>query len=635
MGKFSLSALSPFGPIFGKELRVTARRKRTYALRVLYLAALFLVMMLAYTETSSRFDVTVSVTERAQHEAELGGVFFIAFAIFSVYALAIISPILTATAVGSERLNRTLNVLLMTPITSWQIVSGKLFSRMLTSVSLIGLSLPVLAVVRLLGGVEISQMFGVIAVCLALSLAAAAIGLFYSTLINRAYAVILLSYATMLFWYLFLPMVLAALFLSGNGRFMRGSGRLWWDAFAATNPFFTVTANAVPGGMGRMFSPWPCVIVHLLFTTLIAIWCAAVIRRRSRREGESSTGVAPLEPISMPPPLPVPAIPLDDRGGTLPLHRPIQVMPYSSPPIAPYSRRLQVRDVSDNPVAWRELRRPLFTKRWQKIVGGALPLVLLLVTYISVIGVESSALGKVDLQIGYAIGFCALLSLLICVIAATTIAGEKESDTWTLLLATPLSARGIVLGKLAGIARRLAWPVGFVIGHFFLFTVTGVIPLPTFLFIIWVLITFNSLWVATGLYFSLKFQKVTFAVIINLLMPVIAYLAVLAVLTIAAGFAGGPGDNWGASFVGSYAPYPYLISGIEGVATWPYRNHTDPFWLAAGGRVPGIVFYPIVFAVGIGYLTLSMLVVAHTIYHFNKIVGRAPQRERLPRPLPA
>ena len=37
-----LTALSPFGPIFEKELRISARRKRTYFLRVLYLAALLL-----------------------------------------------------------------------------------------------------------------------------------------------------------------------------------------------------------------------------------------------------------------------------------------------------------------------------------------------------------------------------------------------------------------------------------------------------------------------------------------------------------------------------------------------------------------------------------------------------------------
>ena len=51
----------------------------------------------------------------------------------------------TATAVSSERLGRTLNVLLATPITAWQIIAGKLASRLLVAITLIGLSLPVLA----------------------------------------------------------------------------------------------------------------------------------------------------------------------------------------------------------------------------------------------------------------------------------------------------------------------------------------------------------------------------------------------------------------------------------------------------------------------------------------------------------
>ena len=114
---------------------------------------------------------------------------------------------LTCTAISAERLHRTLHVLLMTPITSWQIVSGKLCSRLLIAFLLLGLSLPVLALVRLLGGVELQQMFAVMSLCAALAIFCGAVGLFYSTFLNRAYAVLLLSYATLLFLYLFLPFV--------------------------------------------------------------------------------------------------------------------------------------------------------------------------------------------------------------------------------------------------------------------------------------------------------------------------------------------------------------------------------------------------------------------------------------------
>src|SRR5882672_11159782 len=76
----TLRALSPLGPIFGKELRTTARRKRTYYLRFFYIAALLLVMLFCYSITSSDFQHVNSVARRAQKLAELGAIFFAVFA---------------------------------------------------------------------------------------------------------------------------------------------------------------------------------------------------------------------------------------------------------------------------------------------------------------------------------------------------------------------------------------------------------------------------------------------------------------------------------------------------------------------------------------------------------------------------
>src|SRR6266542_4472939 len=154
-----LSALSPFGPIFAKELRTASRRKRNYLLRVAYLAALLLFLLLAYGITYE--GARGSVAARARQQESLGQAFFFCFSIFSVSAMALIGPILTSTAINGERLHKTFHVLLMTPINAWQIASGKLFSRLLTAMVLLALSLPVLALVRLLGGVELGDMFGI------------------------------------------------------------------------------------------------------------------------------------------------------------------------------------------------------------------------------------------------------------------------------------------------------------------------------------------------------------------------------------------------------------------------------------------------------------------------------------------
>src|SRR5207237_10090255 len=153
---------------------------------------------------------------RVQQQEMLGFQFFASFSMFSVIAMFFIGPVLTSTAISDEKLHRTLHVLLMTPLTAWQIVSGKLFARLLTALTLIGLSLPVLAIVRLLGGVEISQMFGVICMCIVVALTSAALGLLLSILMPRAYAVILLSYFLMGIAYLFVPMMMI-IFIKATG----------------------------------------------------------------------------------------------------------------------------------------------------------------------------------------------------------------------------------------------------------------------------------------------------------------------------------------------------------------------------------------------------------------------------------
>src|SRR3954471_23213791 len=100
----TLRSISPLGPIFGKELRSTSRRKRTYYLRFFYIALLLLVMLAFYSDLSSDLKHVGSVARRAQKLAELGAVFFAVFAFFSLAAMAIAGPVLTSTAINSERL---------------------------------------------------------------------------------------------------------------------------------------------------------------------------------------------------------------------------------------------------------------------------------------------------------------------------------------------------------------------------------------------------------------------------------------------------------------------------------------------------------------------------------------------------
>ena len=108
-----ISGLSPFGPIFGKELRCASRRKRNYVLRVAYLGALLLFLLFAYAITRESYGPR-GPSARMQQQEQLGQLFFMFFSMFCVIAMGLIGPVLTSTAINEERLHKTLHVLLMT-----------------------------------------------------------------------------------------------------------------------------------------------------------------------------------------------------------------------------------------------------------------------------------------------------------------------------------------------------------------------------------------------------------------------------------------------------------------------------------------------------------------------------------------
>ena len=603
-----LGQLSPFGPIFGKELRVTSRKKRSYALRVGYLGLLLLCLLMTYAASGHRYG---GVAQQVQDQAELGAAFFAVFSMFCVIAMGLIAPVLSSTAIGSERLAKTLPVLLMTPISAWQIVSGKLLSRLLAALTLMGLSLPVLALVRLLGGVELHQMVAVLCVCTGFALSSAAIGLLYSTLFNRAYVVILLAFATQLFLYMFVPMIVG-LCVSHTAQ----TGRIFLEAMIAVHPAMAVYREADPSGFifARLPDHWQlCTAIQIGLAILLVMLSSLSVRRLARREGSRESGVPALaEPVfsTTPPPPPLPPA-LADLAAPPPLA-------YAAPAL-PTPRKAV--EVSDHPILWREVRRPLLPRLWMRITAAVLCISLLLLTYLAMGIGDAFDSSRHEEQIGFAIVFAGLYWLLVSVLSATGIASEKESDTWTLLLTAPVSGRAVVWGKVAGLLRRLIWPMALIAAHFALFTLVGYVPLLTLPFVLWVIISFNSIWIATGLYLSLRLRRVTFAVAANLLLAVALYAVVPAVLFVLTSITDAS-DKWVEHGIW-WLPYMYLGNFIA--SSYRY-NGVETYWLPGVHSVGAGPFYLAVFAVGAMHLLAAYLILSRMSVHFDEIVGRAGSR---------
>ena len=188
-----------------------------------------------------------------------------------------------------------------------------------------------------------------------------------------------------------------------------------------------------------------------------------------------------------------------------------------------------------------------------------------------------------------------------------------------LLLTTPLSGGSIVWGKVTGLYRRLAWPAALIVTHFVAFTLAGIVRWPALLVTLWVIFSFNSVWVAAGVYLSLRVRKVTFAVILNLLLAVGVYLGVFLVLVVLAELAG-PRDL--PQTVGWYLPYFYLgVSICDGWADFS----SDNLLLPNESRVSGYLFFAVVFVTGLVHLAIAWGILQSTASTFDRIVGRAPQ----------
>jgi hypothetical protein len=262
-------------------------------------------------------------------------------------------------------------------------------------------------------------------------------------------------------------------------------------------------------------------------------------------------------------------------------------------------------------------------RRWQSVAAGVLSIGLLLLTYAVIL--SNDGMGSKDTHRVYGVVFNGLLWLLTAVLSATAIAQEKESDTWTLLLTTPLGGRAVVWGKVLGLYRRIGWPFALFAAHLLFFGAAGVIDLGGALTAVWVMFSFNTLWVATGLYLSLRLHKVTFAVIVNLLLAVIAYLGASAVLVIV-------GETIGyrdlSTFVGWYLPYYYIVMGLA--SGWPFWGSGTAL-MPGGVRVSYEQFLAIAFFVGAAHVLVAGLILSATAAAFDRIVGRAgdDRRERI------
>lgn len=171
--------------VLDKELRTRMRGWRAALIITAYLALLASISLI--------YLGGANVPQSYGASAAVGQQLFMWLAGFQMALVIFITPSSTANAISGERQRQTLDLLLVTRLSSLSIVLGKLVAGLAFDILLVLCSVPLFSLVFLFGGVGPAQMASMFATFLATAVLLGSMALFISTIARRGGAAIVLS----------------------------------------------------------------------------------------------------------------------------------------------------------------------------------------------------------------------------------------------------------------------------------------------------------------------------------------------------------------------------------------------------------------------------------------------------------
>jgi ABC-type transport system involved in multi-copper enzyme maturation permease subunit len=531
-----LAALHPYrltGPIFTKELRLSSRRRRNYVLRFAYVALLAVWTGLAWLGASSAFSG--GGPQAVTRISEAGKQMVLSVAWFQLLAVQLVAVAICSTSISEEVYRRTLPALLSTPITPMQVVAGKLLGKVWQLALLVLISLPVMAVLRLFGGVTWQFVLASALVTLTGAMVAGAIAMFYSVLFRQSWLTIVVALLTMAMIFGVLTQVLGII-VALVGGIASGSAMVGLQLAMCVSPYGAMGMLSMelmePGSTtaSGLFVAMHCVaMIALTFVILLPV--KAMVRRRALRmavganpsvaalEAQAKLAASSRQPAAPPanwaagktPPPPPPGSIAPAAVALASAAPPVA----TSPPTAPRAKKRRPLSPRSSPgrcpVMWRELNAPLLRDPAARILAIVLPLTVLACIYgcVLIVGTFYSPLFHGFMMSMYMVCLLAVMAVL----PATTISTEREAGTLVALLTTPIPTWRILLAKSLGVLRRAAVVAIFGGGHLLLAVVLGALGPEALLYNIAIFLGPALFLLGLGTLFSTRLSRTSTAVV--------------------------------------------------------------------------------------------------------------------------
>ena len=182
-------------PVLRNESKISVRSIKFTLMIFAYIAVLSIAVMIYYSSVNEAIFSNGLYLESSK-------LFYVVMALGQAILLLFIVPALSSTSICSEREKQTLDILLSSKLTPFQIIIGKVSASSLRVIILIISTMPLYAIGAIIGVVKISNILSLIVFFIVNTIFVSSIGVFVSTYIKTSKVSTALSYALVLFIYI-------------------------------------------------------------------------------------------------------------------------------------------------------------------------------------------------------------------------------------------------------------------------------------------------------------------------------------------------------------------------------------------------------------------------------------------------
>lgn len=409
------------GPILTREWLVAPRKLRFYLQRVVFVLVLFSLVCTAWALMAG-----IQQVRNLGDLARFGGLVFQIVVPLELIVSMFLSAVAAASSVSQEKDRRTLILLLLTRLTSREIVLGKLASTLVGVANLIFSALPLLLLIAILGGVSVSQVFAATAIVLVTSAWTGSLANLVAFWREKTFQTLAITLLAIVGWLVFCEAIAAGSLASVDpiwAELLSPIRAVW----SVCQPIPSAAWTAIPGGIALAHSLLG--VAATLVFCLIGVWRLRIwnpsqqVRLQAPEPDENYTvgaGAATSEPRSW---------------------------KVRSP-----------RPMWNNPVLWREMRTWAYGRKLLMIRLAYVGLFLAAVAglYWSVssgVALQRSRLADELIPVSARIltPFFVVSLFMINALAVNSITNERDGQALDLLLATQITPAQFLFGKLAGV----------------------------------------------------------------------------------------------------------------------------------------------------------------------------------------